>query len=434
MIKDNVSNVVKSIENLAKSKFFKVFFWDLLSKGTDYALLPIFLKVLSQEEYGFYTYILYVITTISGIIKLGLDTAISKMYYEENNYERGTMLFSTNMIWVSFFLLILIVGKMTGWDILFFTEIVNITAFDYSQIRYFIFAFIFFNLLQTTLNVFFVIDDNIFLYQKYNLIKTIGGNIIVILLLLFIAKGNKAFFRLYLEPILFLISFIPLIIVWFKKMTLRIDFEVIRNSLSIGLPMVGTLIVGVVYNLSDKYYLQKVSGFQTLAVYNLAIFLTLPISLVFMSFNTVWLPQFFQEKSAPQNLQKTNRFFLILVVFYFFLMLLILVTLFISLKVNMLNHSYSNILYIYPFIFVSKVSDTLLQLYNNFIVSWGKTMFNFVASLFFGILTFSLNYKLIPIMGINGAILILLFISFVRLLTFYLFVKHHSRYEYNSKG
>ena len=434
MIERKIKVIIDYFKTLRSSKFFKVFAWDVLSKGTDFALLPIYLKVLSQEEYGFYTYTLYIITTISGIVKLGVDTSVSKMYYEQDKYERGKMLFSANIIWIIFFCLLFLFAITTGSDTRLFTELMNISISDYNQIKIFIFAFILFNLVQTTLNVFFVIDDNAIIYQKYNLIRTLGGNLVVIVLLLFVSKGDKAYFRLYLEPILFLVSFIPLIIIFIKRMTFKIDWKIVKHSLEIGLPMMGTLIVAVVYNLSDKYYLQKSSGFETLAVYNLAIFLTLPVSLIFMSFNTVWLPKFFQEKSSNINLIKSNKYFIRLTIFYLALMIFTQTLLVVGLKTNMLSNSYKNIVYIFPFIFISRVFDVLLQLYNNFIISWGKTVFNLTASLFFGISTLSLNYTIIPIWGLSGAILILLVTSLTRLLIFYFFVKYYLKYEYSSKN
>ena len=433
MIEGKIKAIVDYFKMLRSSNFFKVFVWDVLSKGTDFALLPIYLKILSQQEYGFYTYTLYIITTISGIIKLGIDTSVSKMYYEQDKYERGKMLFSANIIWIIFFCFLFLLGALTGLDTRLFTELMNISTSDYSQVRIFIFAFILFNLVQTTLNVFFVIDDNAITYQKYNLIRTLGGNLVVIGLLLFVAKGDKAYFRLYLEPILFLVSFIPLVIIFIKRMIFKIDWKVVKHSLEIGLPMVGTLIVGVVYNLSDKYYLQKSSGFATLAVYNLAIFLTLPVTLIFMSFNTIWLPNFFKEKSSSINLKKTNRYFVQLSIFYLVLMFLIQFILLIGLKIKILNRSYENIVYVFPFVFISRISDILLQLYNNFIISWGKTVFNLTVSIFFGVIIFSLNYTIIPLWGLNGAILILLFTSLLRLLIFYFFVKYYLKYEYSSK-
>ncbi len=425
MIKKYFEVATTQYTQIRSSKFFKVFIWDVLSKGADYALLPVYLKILSQEEYGFYTYVLYIITTTSGIIKLGIDTAVSKMYYETEQYDRGTMLFSANSIWFIFFLGLLSLCLMTGIDKIIFANLLNIPENSYLQIRLFIFAFILFNLIQTTLNVFFVIDDNALVYQKYNLIRTIVGNAVVIGLLLFVANGNKAYFRLYIEPIVFLLSFIPLIIILIKRMKFTINWDAVTHGFKIGLPMVGTLIVGVIYNISDKYFLQKTSGYNILAVYNLALFLTLPISLIFSSFQTVWFPQFLQVKSIQERFDKSNKFSLMLINAYLAIFFFLWVGLIIFIYAGLFPKTYLPIISLFPIIFIAKVAESLTQIYNNFIVAWGKTLFNLLVSIFFGFTTLFLNYFIIPDFGIQGAVAILLIMSIIRIITFFLFVKSH---------
>ena len=411
------------LKNLRSSKFSKVLLWDILSKGSDFALLPIYLKILSPAEYGFYTYALYIIVTIAGIIKLGLDNSVSKMYYETEKYDRRKMIFSLNIIWFIFFFLLFSFLLITGLDVKIFTEIMNIPVIDYNEMKIFILVFIFFSLIQTTLNTFFVIDDNVIKYQKYNLFRTLVVNIIIILLLVFFAKGNKAYFRLHFEPILYILSFIPLIVIFLKKMTFEIDWKAIKHGLVVGLPMLGTLVVGVIFNLSDKYFLQDSKGYEVLAVYNLAFFLTLPVSLIFASFNTVWTPMFFQEKSLQINFIKSNKYFKTLTLFFLALLVIAELMIIIALKIDVLDNAYHLLVYIYPVIFISKIAENLTQIYNNFIIKWGKTIFNLVVSIFFGSLILFLNYKLIPIWGIYAAVILLICTSFTRLLTFYLFVR-----------
>lgn len=420
------------LNGLRSSKFFKVFVWDILSKGADFALLPIYLKILSQEEYGFYTYTLYIITTISGIIKLGLDTSGSKMYYEQEIYDRGQMLFSTNIIWVLLFGILLFICVLTGIDIKFFTDLMNISVSDYNQIKWFFFAFILFNLVQTTLNVFFVIDNNAIIYQKYNLIRTLGGNLVVIGLLMFVVKGNKAYLRIYLEPILFFLSFIPLIIVFIKRMTFKIDWNAIKHAFSIGLPMVGTLIVAIVYNISDKYYLQKTSGFETLAVYNLAIFLTLPVSLIFGSFQTVWFPKFSQEKSHIIRFRKSNYFSIMLLLSFILLLITILVVIYIFIYFGIIDKTYEKIFVIFPIVFVARIAENITQIYNNFIVVWGKTIFNLIISIVFAIIAFWMNYMFIPKGGILIASGILFFIASSRCIVYFIYVKKNIRINHSN--
>ena len=407
------------------SKYFKVFALDVLSKGADFLFLPIYLRLLSQEEFGLYTYIIYIVTTASGIIKLGLDTAASKMYYEGEKYDRSKMLFSVNSMWIGLFSLIVGVSIISDIDNTLFIKLLNIPTESYFQIRYFVFAYILFNLVQTTLNVFYVIDDNAIQYQKYNFFRTFFGNGIVLILLYFVIKDNRVFFRLSIEPILFIVSFLPLLYHFIKKIKFQFEWDAAKHGLQIGLPMVGTLLVGVVYNLSDKYFLQKSSGYDTLAIYNLSIFLTLPISLVFSSFQTVWFPKFLQIPSV-ERFGKSNQAVKKLGFLYSILFMLMYVCIFVLISAGIIPKEYGLLMYTFPLIYLSKVLDNLVQIYNNFVVAWGKTMFNLIISIIFSIFTLGLNYYFIPSYGIAAAIIILTLLSLMRISTFYLFVKRES--------
>ncbi|MBK8391110.1 MAG: oligosaccharide flippase family protein [Saprospiraceae bacterium] len=143
MINQYVSLLKNELIKIKDSKFFKVLILDVLSKGSDFLFLPIYLKLLTQEEFGIYTFILYIITTASGIIKLGMDTAASKMYYETERFDRSKMLFSVNSIWFALFILITGISLTTGIDKFVFIDLLNIPLEGYIQIRYFIFIYIF---------------------------------------------------------------------------------------------------------------------------------------------------------------------------------------------------------------------------------------------------------------------------------------------------
>lgn len=427
MIRQHVTDLLLYARNIRRTKFFNVFVLDVLSKGADFILLPVYLKILSQEEYGFYTYFLYVVVTAGSLISLGLNNSVSKMYYETDKFNRGTMLFSLNSMPILLFLLLAFIGFLSGLDIPLVSGLLGISIVDYNSIRPFFCLYILFNLLQTMLNVFFVISDNAIKYQKYNLIRTISGNLVTILLLISIAHGNKAYFRIYIEPVMYFIAFSPLIMFFFRKLTFRLDLKAMKHGLLVGLPMLGTMIVAVIYNISDKYFLQQSYGFDSLAIYNLAIFLTLPVSLIFSSFNTVWLPRFFQEKSGKINLTKSNSYLYLLSLLFLVIFLFMLLVLVIAIKTGLIDLKYLQVLYIFPIIYFSKAADALVQLYNNFVIQWGKTMFNLVTSICFGVLIFFLNYGIIPIWGIYGAACILLFISMTRMAVFSTYVKYRVR-------
>lgn len=423
MIKINLKSLNKVYTNITSSSFIKVFTWDILSKGADFAILPIYLKILSQEEYGLYTYLLYIITSIANILKLGIDTAVSKMYYETEKYNRSKMLFSANSLWVAFFIAFCGVSFFSGFDKILFCDLLNVKYEIYIKINIFIFVFIFFNLIQNTLNVFFVINEDANTYQRYNLLRTIIGNGVIIGILFFFESDNKVNLRLSIEPFVYILSFFPLIYIYLKKMIFKIDINVILDSLKIGLPMVGTVVVGLFLNISDKYFLQKSHGYSAIAIYNLSIFLTLPVSLIFNSFQTVWFPKFLQMKSYKLKYMYSNKYAINLFFLFILILLLVWLVIFFCINFKILPKEYTSIIYFFPLVFISKIAENLSHLYNNFIVIWGKTYFNFITSVSFSAVIILLNYLIIPGFGIWGAVFVFLLLSITRIIVFFFYVK-----------
>ena len=106
--------------------------------------------------------------------------------------------------------------------------------------------------------------------------------------------------------------------------------------------------------------------------------------------------------------------------------MLMYVCIFVLISAGIIPKEYGLLMYTFPLIYLSKVLDNLVQIYNNFVVAWGKTMFNLIISIIFSIFTLGLNYYFIPSYGIAAAIIILTLLSLMRISTFYLFVKRES--------
>jgi O-antigen/teichoic acid export membrane protein len=410
---------------LQASTFAKVLFWDVLSKCSDFLLLPIYLAIFSPEEYGFYSYAIFVVISIASVLKLGLDTAMSKLYYEEDKYARDQMLYTLNLTWLVVFGVLSAFAIFAGLDSWFYQRVLSITPDQYTQLRYPLLAFVLFYLVQGTLNVYYVISGQAIVFQKLNLLRIVVGNILIIALLYFVSVENKAYLRLTYEPVIYLVLFLPLLYNYIKRLSANFNPAIFSVSLPIALPMLGTILVGLVYSLSDKYYLQKTNNYDTLAIYNLATVLCAPATMFFSSFQTVWFPQFSQEKSNTIRFEKSSTFIKQLLMLFAVLLVVLMIGLGIALKMHLIKPHYVLVLSILPFVYTAKVFDVLAQVYNNFVVVWGKTYFNLVLSLVFAFLVFGLNYYLIPKFGLMAAAGILLFTALAKYYIYYLFIKSH---------
>ena len=65
--------------NVLVKNYAKVFSVDILVKLSSFILLPVYLKLMTQEAFGLYTYLLAIISSFSLVMNFGLYVAQSKL-------------------------------------------------------------------------------------------------------------------------------------------------------------------------------------------------------------------------------------------------------------------------------------------------------------------------------------------------------------------
>src|SRR5579864_8594469 len=89
------NRVTKYRDNLLINRLFAVLSIDILVKLAGVILLPVYLRLMTQDEYGLYGYLLSIIFTFSVVLNFGLYIPISKFYHDfESEEDRGHLLFT----------------------------------------------------------------------------------------------------------------------------------------------------------------------------------------------------------------------------------------------------------------------------------------------------------------------------------------------------
>lgn len=421
----NLEKLRKIVKEKFAGDFIKTLSIDILAKGFTFVFLPLYTRVMSEEDFGLFTYLYLIITTGASIIKVGMDTVFSKLFFDVDSNNRSTLTFVTNSIWAFTFLLLFILAWLTGYDKWVISLLIE-KNINYSQIRFQFWFFIFLEMISTTLSVYYLVNERFRRFQLFNFIKIFITNFCTFSLLYFFTK-DKVELRLTSECVLGLLIFMPLIIEVFKSVKIEIDKPLFIKAFKIGFPMMGSILISTIYLFADRYFIQKYSGLNSLAIYNFCMMLTLPISLFFTSFNTIWFPKFAKEKDLGINFRKTTKITIILFGGFLVLSLFVWFILIILLKISVIKDTYYPSLSILPVIFMSRILDTLSNLYTNFVVILGKTTFNFLLVLFLSVFTFVLNYFLTPTYGTIAASIILFVVSFFRILALFLFSRHNAQ-------
>ena len=180
------------------------------------------------------------------------------------------------------------------------------------------------------------------------------------------------------------------------------------------MPVIASSLASIFYTVSDKYFLQKNESIEVLAVYNLSLFLTTPLGFILTTFNLVWLPAFFREKSIEVNFKRTKLICTILGILFIIGSFFIGIIVYILVKFKGIPISYSNSLILFPFIVISITIEAFCQLLNNFIILLESTWFTLLITLLIGGMMYFLSRWIVPEYGIEGTVFILILLSLFR--------------------
>ncbi len=402
-------------------RFSKVLVVDVLAKASGFILLPVYLKLMTQAEYGLYGYMVSIIGTFGLLLNFGLYVSQVRLYPVYQDKERGEMLFTVNAL-LTFFLFALLTGVfLSGADYaivsFMFSHQINYAA--YRPIVFLSFASAVFSIMVYT---YFIASEKITLIQFNNISKVLLINAVVICFL-FASRSDAVLIRLKYTLIseFALLLFFGVFLV--KEMRPRFRLNIAWRSLKIGIPIMLSAVFAMLYNLSDRFFLEKYSGFEVLAVYNLGVTIAGGITVLSASFQSIYVPIFFKEKNPVVNLQNVKE---ILRIATPGLALLGAGIIFISwgmIHFNIIDKGYREVIFLLPLLFMSSILQAVTHLYINFMTYFEITYIIVLVNIASNIVNVVLNALLIPRFGIYGAAVATVIATAIAFLAFFCYVK-----------
>lgn len=408
-------------KNTFIGKFFSVLSIDILVKASGFVLLPFFLRLMAQSEFGLYNYIISIVQTFSLVLNFGLYVALSKLYHSYTAQEqKGELLFtifSSLLIFNIFFCALIYFFGLDDWLIKNLFD--NVT--DYTNYKAFIALALIVSVFTFMLTNFFYTTERIKQVRTYNVYRIVAINSLT-LLALYVFQGNSVTIRLGFAYGIELILLFFFSSYFFKEVIAVYNKAMIRKSLKMGLPIMISAIFGIVVNFSDKFLLQKYGSLIDLSNYYLAFAFASIITLVFTSLQNVWLPIFMKERDIQRNFEKTKR--LISKLFLIFLILSVCIWLLFDglLWIGVIPQKYSDVVWILPLLLITQIFASLTPLFSNYLVYFEKTGLVSLSGLFVSIISIFLGLWLIPLWGVLGAAITTLVVNFVYLVIYYYLV------------
>ena len=300
-----IFSLKKYKDNLLLHRYVNLLSVDILIKASGFILLPVYLKLLTQREFGLYNYLISIVAFFSQVLNFGLFVSQSKIYPQLETNEKGVFIYNIQILLfllLSPTLFIIYIFHIDNFVI----SLLFKSPIDYSKYRFSLLLAIISSIYSFMLYNYLLTAERIKYVQRYNLIRLVLLNSIVLMVLYFY-KDDRVNARILTTYIIEIALVAIFSYHYVKEMSPVVRKDQIVRSMKIGFPIMFSAICGVVINFGDKFLLEKHSGFIDLSVYYLAFSIANVIPLVFTTFQNIWLPIFHKERDLTKNLAMTKK-------------------------------------------------------------------------------------------------------------------------------
>jgi len=414
-------------ESVLLKRLLAVLSVDILVKVSGILLLPVYLRLMTQDEYGLYNYILSIILTISIVLNFGLYIPLSKFYHDDADpVKRGELLFTVSTLLLVILTILLLPVYLFHWDYSIIHFLFR-NPIDYESYRGGILLAMVMTVMNFMLTNFFYATEKIRKLQQYNIARILTINIACVVALFLLRGIGSVQVRLITTYLAELLLFLLFSIFFIKESGRKFNPVLARSGLKLALPIMVSAMFGIVINFSDKFFLEKYGSFTTLSYYYLAASCASVIPLIFTSLQNAWLPLFLKEKDIRRNVARTNK--LLLRIFAVFAVLSVFIVLFVKVVIGLgiIQQKYEKTLYILPFMLLSQIFAAMVPLYTNYLIYFEKTYLTSVTGLLLCGVSLSLSMLLIPRFGVYGAATVSLLSNLTYLCVYYFIIRSFTK-------
>jgi O-antigen/teichoic acid export membrane protein len=403
------------------TRFVRIFRVDVLVRASNILLLPVYLRLMTPEEFGLYGYIATIIGTAGLFLNLGLFVPQVKLFSDYGGEQKGVLCFTLNVTLLGFLLILFGIFAFTNADATLFSILIG-RDFDYGSIRGFVLLTLAANVFGLMLYSYFMAAEEIGIIQKQNIVRLVAVHAGVMLLLYFTIE-NRALARVKFVCLAELLVVTLFFRQLFQRMVFRYDWAMARRSLLLGLPIMGGGLLNMIYALSDRYFLSYYTDLKTLAIYNLGASICSVIPFITASVQSVYAPLFFKEKRLDVGFARFKRVLRYAFWGYVVSGVGLMLATEILLRTSIIKEDYATVIFVLPFMLTATIITSLGQFFLNY-----TTYFEvgYVALLVAGLssgINVVLNSILVPGLSIYGAALSNLGAALVALACLQIFVK-----------
>lgn len=284
---------------------------DMISKGLNFILLPIYLGYLSEAEYGEITFTLSITAFLNILFGLGFAGAVTRLYYDCKSEEARKRLLGTAALFLILFSIGLTFLLVLVGNNLFFERFFGLPFKPYG-----IYA-----IAISLCSVMSVIPQAIFKIQNRPVVSILFNISVFLLTILFTVifvvvfkSGVRgAISALVLSNLLVAAGYTATLI---KEIHPCLDRFILSNLLILSLPFIPHLLAHWSLSQSDRLVISHFLDMSSVGAYSIGYQIGSLVFLTANAMNNAWVPYYYQVLSNAtdkKSLQKSVKQFLFLI-------------------------------------------------------------------------------------------------------------------------
>ena len=369
----------------------------ILSKAIPFLLLPVMTKYLSPEEYGLLSIFMIFITLYSAFIGMNMHANISKNFFkitkDELSLYIGNILYILAFTLVGYFTITFFIG-------LWFDELFSIPI-AWLLIIPIISAMSMINELNTTI---LRNEQRAYMFGIFEFSKTA---ITMAFTILFLVVFNIGWYSQILGLIVGGIVF-SIVGIWYmyqrEYITFKFNKEKIKSILHISIPLIPHVLGGVVINMSDRLFIERMVGLEAVGLYSVGYSFGMIVMLFTDAFIKAWGPWFYKNLAEPteSKKQKIVKYTYIYIISIFILAIIISVIgeFILPYFVDERYHGASEFIL---WVSLGYAVQGVYKIFFPYLVHISRTSFLATSTVMAALVNLVLNYILINMYGAIGA-------------------------------
>ena len=284
------------LKKLLRNKTFHSGVWytisSILAKGISILLTPVFARILTKAEYGYYTSFVSWQNILVTVFSLELASSVLRAKFDYSDKDFKHYIFSVTLFGMIFSAICVTVGGMFIWN-----KSYLVLGIDSKYIIPLALVIVFSPLIQI-----FQAEQRAKIQYKLSSIVTLGYGLLSFLLPLALTKvlDNK------LDALLCGIVFnsvvwgIAIFSIYLLKSGLTLKQEYIKYALVLSLPIVPHLVSSNIMGNSDKLMINSMCGPEYAALYGVIYTCSLAVTLLRNALNNAWVPWFYKKMTEKK--------------------------------------------------------------------------------------------------------------------------------------